>query len=250
VPAAEIAPRVAKAMRLVQLSGQEHKLPGQLSGGQQQRVAIARAIVVEPPLVLMDEPLSNLDAKLRLEMRSEIRRIHRNLGRSTIYVTHDQDEALSLADRIVVMKDGTARQVAAPAEVYANPADLDVARFMGYRNELALTVKRRDGERVVVEGEGLTLTGIAKGELAPGPRARAMRRADDIVVADAGAAGPNASDGVVDAIEYGGRESLIDVVTQGGARLHVRSAAAAEVGAPLRVGIPESRLLVYREAAA
>jgi ABC-type sulfate/molybdate transport systems ATPase subunit len=90
----------------VQLTGHEDKLPGQLSGGQQQRVAIARAIVIEPPLLLMDEPLSNLDAKLRLEMRAEIRRIHRQLGRTTIYVTHDQDEALSLADRIVVMKDG------------------------------------------------------------------------------------------------------------------------------------------------
>ena len=87
-------------------SGQEHKLPGQLSGGQQQRVAIARAIVIEPPLVLMDEPLSNLDAKLRLEMRAEIRRIHNELGATTIYVTHDQDEALSLADRIVVLRDG------------------------------------------------------------------------------------------------------------------------------------------------
>jgi len=102
----EIEPRVAQALELVQLTGQAHKLPGQLSGGQQQRVAIARAIVIEPPLILMDEPLSNLDAKLRLETRSEIRRIHRELGRSTVYVTHDQDEALSLADRIVVMKDG------------------------------------------------------------------------------------------------------------------------------------------------
>src|ERR1700751_5686251 len=139
-PRADIARRVEEALALVRLGNQGDKLPGQLSGGQQQRVAIARAIVVEPPLVLMDEPLSNLDAKLRLEMPSEIRRIHRNLGRSTIYVTHDQDEALSLADRIVVMKDGAVRQVAVPAEVYANPSDLDVARFMGYRNEIALTV--------------------------------------------------------------------------------------------------------------
>ena len=124
VAAAEIAPRVAKALKMVQLTGQEHKLPGQLSGGQQQRVAIARAIVIEPPLVLMDEPLSNLDAKLRIETRAEIRRIHTELGRATIYVTHDQDEALSLADRIVVMKDGVAQQIAPPQEVYLQPSNL------------------------------------------------------------------------------------------------------------------------------
>src|SRR5258708_28952072 len=116
-PAEEIKARVARAFQLVQLTGHEDKLPGQLSGGQQQRVAIARAIVIEPPLLLMDEPLSNLDAKLRLEMRAEIRRIHRELDRTTIYVTHDQDEALSLADRIVVMKDGLVQQVAAPEEI-------------------------------------------------------------------------------------------------------------------------------------
>ena len=119
---------------MVRLGGQADKLPGQLSGGQQQRVAIARAIVVEPPLVLMDEPLSNLDAKLRLEMRAEIRRIHSMLGCATIYVTHDQEEALSLADRIVVMIDGQTRQIGTPEELYARPAHPDVAEFMGYRN--------------------------------------------------------------------------------------------------------------------
>jgi putative spermidine/putrescine transport system ATP-binding protein len=111
---AESDRRVAEAVGLVRLQGQEEKLPGQLSGGQQQRVAIARAIAVQPPLVLMDEPLSNLDAKLRLEMRAEIRRIHNTLGATTIYVTHDQEEALSLADRIVVMRDGQIRQVGGP----------------------------------------------------------------------------------------------------------------------------------------
>src|SRR6187401_355737 len=146
VSASESAPRVAKALKMVQLTGQEHKLPGQLSGGQQQRVAIARAIVIEPPLVLMDEPLSNLDAKLRIETRAEIRRIHRELGRSTVYVTHDQDEALSLADRIVVMKEGTAQQIAPPVEVYAQPANLHVARFMGYRNVLELGIVAEEGE--------------------------------------------------------------------------------------------------------
>src|ERR1700742_5328944 len=118
VARSEIMRRAREALQLVQLVGHENKLPGQLSGGQQQRVAIARAIVIEPPLLLMDEPLSNLHAKLRLEMRAEIRRIHRQLGRTTIYVTHDQDEALSLADRIVVMKDGVVQQVGTPEEVY------------------------------------------------------------------------------------------------------------------------------------
>jgi putative spermidine/putrescine transport system ATP-binding protein len=148
----EVATRVAKALKMVQLTGQEHKLPGQLSGGQQQRVAIARAIVIEPPLVLMDEPLSNLDAKLRIETRAEIRRIHTELGRATIYVTHDQDEALSLADRIVVMKDGVAQQIARPEEVYLQPSNLHVARFMGYRNVLELDVTGQDGDRVSLAG--------------------------------------------------------------------------------------------------
>ena len=149
-------------MKMVQLTGQEQKLPGQLSGGQQQRVAIARAIVIEPPLILMDEPLSNLDAKLRLETRAEIRRIHRELGRATIYVTHDQDEALSLADRIVVMKDGGVQQIAPPQEVYAQPANLDVARFMGYRNVLELDVEREAGGQVTLAGPGIRLTGTRK----------------------------------------------------------------------------------------
>src|SRR5947209_14547332 len=134
VPKEEIRGKVDAALDLVQLRAHAEKLPGQLSGGQQQRVAIARAIVIEPPLVLMDEPLSNLDAKLRLEMRAEIRRIHELIGSATIYVTHDQEEALSLADRIVVMRAGEVRQVGTPQELYAQPAYSDVAEFMGYRN--------------------------------------------------------------------------------------------------------------------
>ncbi len=159
----------------MQLTGHEDKLPGQLSGGQQQRVAIARAIVIEPPLLLMDEPLSNLDAKLRLEMRAEIRRIHRELGRTTIYVTHDQDEALSLADRIVVMNDGVVQQVGTPEELYAQPANLHVARFMGYRNVLALDV---DGARTATasrsEGQAWRSTASRKQPLA-GAHAHASR---------------------------------------------------------------------------
>src|SRR6476659_5399730 len=158
----DVAPRVANALRLVQLTGQEHKLPGQLSGGQQQRVAIARAIVIEPPLILMDEPLSNLDAKLRIETRAEIRRIHRELGRATIYVTHDLDEALSLADRIVVLHEGRTQQIGSPEELYASPANLDVARFMGYRNILDLGAERGDGTRVALRGAGIGLDGTAQ----------------------------------------------------------------------------------------
>src|SRR6201991_141378 len=180
-PAEEIRTRVARAFQLVQLTGHEDKLPGQLSGGQQQRVAIARAIVIEPPLLLMDEPLSNLDAKLRLEMRAEIRRIHRELGRSTIYVTHDQDEALSLAARIVVMKDGVMQQVATPQQVYAQPANLDVARFMGYRNVISLKVGARNGERVTLEGPGLGLEGTAKQDLG-GPHASVAIRPEDLSI--------------------------------------------------------------------
>ena len=240
---ADAAPRIANALRLVQLTGQEHKLPGQLSGGQQQRVAIARAIVIEPPLILMDEPLSNLDAKLRLETRSEIRRIHRELDRATIYVTHDQDEALSLADRIVVMKDGVVQQVATPHEVYAQPANLDVARFMGYRNVVEFGVEREEGARVVLARDGVRLTGTRKQPLGPGPALVAMRP-EEIIVGE-GPAGSNTLAGRVDNVEYGGRDSLVDVVTSDGTRLHVRTHVPVSVGEAVRLHVPPERALVY-----
>ena len=236
VASAEVGRRVDQALRMVQLTGHEEKLPGQLSGGQQQRVAIARAIVVEPPLVLMDEPLSNLDARLRLEMRAEIRRIHRELGRATIYVTHDQDEALSMADRIVVMKDGRVRQIGAPAEIYAQPADLDVARFMGYRNELALTIEHVRGKDVLLSGG---LRGTAMAALTAGARARAAIRPEDLSIGN----GP--LHGRVENIEYGGRDSLVDVITEDGTRLHVRSAAAVRLGDDVSLTFAPARLLVY-----
>jgi len=235
-PRAEIDRRVARALELVQLRGHEEKLPGQLSGGQQQRVAIARAIVIEPPLVLMDEPLSNLDARLRLEMRAEIRRIHRSLGRATIYVTHDQEEALSMADRIVVMREGRVRQVGAPAEIYGEPADLEVARFMGYRNELAATVEQAADNQVLLSGG---LRGHAMASLRESERVRAAIRPEDLVLGE----GPLR--GRVDNIEYGGRDSLIDVVLADGTRLHVRSPARARLGDEVSIGFAPQRLLVY-----
>ncbi|HXL83110.1 MAG TPA: ABC transporter ATP-binding protein [Casimicrobiaceae bacterium] len=243
VRAAEIAPRVAHALKLVQLTGQEHKLPGQLSGGQQQRVAIARAIVIEPPLILMDEPLSNLDAKLRIETRAEIRRIHRELGRATIYVTHDQDEALSLADRIVVMKDGIVQQIGAPPEVYSQPANLHVARFMGYRNVLELAVEREEGERVFLEGSDMGLVGVRKQPL-NGSRAAVAIRPEEIYVGE-GPAGLNTISAKVENVEYCGRDSLLDVVTPSGTLLHVRGPITTQLGDAVRVHVPVERALVY-----
>lgn len=243
VPAGEAAKRVERALALVQLSGQAGKLPGQLSGGQQQRVAIARAIVIEPPLVLMDEPLSNLDAKLRIETRAEIRRIHGELGRATIYVTHDQDEALSLADRIVVMKDGIVQQIDAPREVYAQPANLHVARFMGFRNVLSLDVAGTSGDRVDLRGPSIRLFGTLRHPLA-GTRAIVAIRPEEIdVVGSTGA--PNTLRGTVTAVEYGGRDSLIEVEVGGGTRLLVRSGANAAQGDEISLHVPPARALVY-----
>ncbi|HXD62451.1 MAG TPA: ABC transporter ATP-binding protein, partial [Lacisediminihabitans sp.] len=150
VPRADIARRVAEAIALVKLEEHAKKLPGQLSGGQQQRVAIARATVLEPRLVLMDEPLSNLDAKLRLEMRTEIRRLHQALGLTTVYVTHDQEEALALADRLVVLRLGEVQQVGSPEEVYAHPVNQYVAGFMGYRNMIPVDVMSQTDEHATV----------------------------------------------------------------------------------------------------
>jgi putative spermidine/putrescine transport system ATP-binding protein len=239
-PAEEAKARIARAFQLVQLVGHEDKLPGQLSGGQQQRVAIARAIVIEPPLLLMDEPLSNLDAKLRLEMRAEIRRIHRELGRTTIYVTHDQDEALSLADRIVVMKDGLVQQVAGPEEVYAQPSNLHVARFMGYRNVVTLNVGKLDGDTVMLEGAGMRLEGTAKAGLSGG-RSSVAIRPEDLSVG----AGPNTIEGKVENVEYGGHDSLVDVRVGKDTLLHVRTGERVKAGENVRLTVAPQRVLAY-----
>lgn len=150
-PKDEIARRVAEAVRMVHLEGQEHKLPSQLSGGQQQRVAIARSVIMEPRLLLLDEPLSNLDTKLRTEMRYELKQIHNRLERASIYVTHDQSEALALSDKIVIMKLGKVQQIGTPHQVYLHPVNRFVADFMGYKNiwESQITnIAEADGKRV------------------------------------------------------------------------------------------------------
>ncbi|OKH25087.1 ABC transporter ATP-binding protein [Chroogloeocystis siderophila] len=136
----QLRSRVNRALEIVHLSRFANRYPAELSGGQQQRVALARAIVVEPQILLLDEPLSNLDASLRDEMRNEIRNLHDQLGLTTVYVTHDQGEALVLADRIVVMYEGTIQQVGTPEEIYESPATEFVARFIGRCNVLPGTL--------------------------------------------------------------------------------------------------------------
>jgi iron(III) transport system ATP-binding protein len=154
LPPGEIASRVRAVLELVELSGLEHRSPEQLSGGQQQRVALARAIVTEPRVLLFDEPLSNLDAKLREQMRVEVRRLQRRLQITSVYVTHDQAEAMALSDRIVVMEAGRVQQVAAPFEVYARPANRFVADFLGRVNFLEGRVVSVGATGVTVEVQG------------------------------------------------------------------------------------------------
>jgi putative spermidine/putrescine transport system ATP-binding protein len=239
----ETTRRVDEAIGLVRLQANESKLPGQLSGGQQQRVAIAGAVVIAPSLVLMDKPLSNLDANLRLEMRKEIRRIHNEIGATTIYVTHDQDEALSLADRIVVLQDGTVRQIGTPRELYESPADLDVAEFMGFRNRLPGICILRDGMSAEVKTSDAVIAGIAQGQLAPGTPVVITCRSDDITIGGAGAEG---LPGIIEAIEYRGREFVGSARTASGALLTFRSATAADIGSSVNLVPDPARVLVYQ----
>jgi ABC-type Fe3+/spermidine/putrescine transport system ATPase subunit len=139
-PRAEIAGRVESALELVGLPSMARRYPGQLSGGEQQRVALARALILEPRILLLDEPLSNLDAQLRIHMRTELTTIQRRVGITTVFVTHDQEEAMSIADRIAVMNAGVLEQMDAPQEIYARPATLFVATFIGTMNRLAAHV--------------------------------------------------------------------------------------------------------------
>jgi putative spermidine/putrescine transport system ATP-binding protein len=244
-PKPEAERRINEAIALVRLGEQADKLPGQMSGGQQQRVAIARAIVVEPPLVLMDEPLSNLDAKLRLEMRAEIRRIHDEIGAATIYVTHDQDEALSMADRIVVMREGVVRQIGTPRELYAAPAHLDVAEFMGFRNRLSGKVTAIAGDIATVSVGPTTISGTAREKLAVGESATVAVRPDDMTPTEAA----NGFAATVTASEYRGRDFFGIARTAEGAELSFRAPDHLGAGTPVRLGASQDRVLVFAGAA-
>lgn len=185
VPQAERTDRVREALMLVQLSSFADRYPRQLSGGQRQRVAIARALVIAPPVLLLDEPLSNLDAKLREEMQFELRRIQRKVGTTTIMVTHAQAEALSISDRVVVMEGGRMTQVDAPYRLYEQPSNAFISSFVGKTNLLAGTW-RRNGTTSAADIGGVLLEASAP-EIAAGTPVTLSIRPEKILVRDAGA---------------------------------------------------------------
>ena len=151
VPKEQIIPRVDEALKMVQIDQLKARQPNELSGGQQQRVALARAFVIEPGVLLMDEPLSNLDAKLRVQMRTTIKKLQRRLGITTVYVTHDQEEALAISDRIAVMNQGNIMQIGKPEEIYRKPANPFVANFIGVSNFIDCSLDGQDPKAAVVK---------------------------------------------------------------------------------------------------
>ena len=154
LPKEEIQERVMNILKLVEMEGMESRMNNQLSGGQQQRVALARALVIEPSVLLFDEPLSNLDAKLRVTMRTEIRKIQQKVGITAIYVTHDQSEAMSISDKIIIMSKGKVEQIGTPREIYYHPTSKFVADFIGEANFLEAQVRSADGEKAMISVAG------------------------------------------------------------------------------------------------
>ena len=217
----EVAGRVRELLETVGLGEHGGKYPAQLSGGQQQRVALARALATSPGLLLLDEPLSALDAKVRVHLRHEVKQLQRRLGVTTIMVTHDQEEALTMADRIVVMRGGTIEQVGTPLEIYREPASPFVADFIGVMNFVAATVV---GDSRVRLG-GLELACDADG-WAPGTEVTLAIRPEDIVVQEASPGAPNAVPMRVEALAFLGSFFRADLV------------AAAPAGTLLRADLP------------
>ncbi|HOE76490.1 MAG TPA: ABC transporter ATP-binding protein [Rectinema sp.] len=167
LPANEIRERTERALDLMQLTTMAKRYPSQVSGGQQQRIALARAIVIEPSVLLFDEPLSNLDAKLREYMRDELRKLQKRLGITSLYVTHDQSEAMAISDRVVIMKEGRIRQVGTPREIYAFPQSRFVADFMGKANFLEVEVLGTNGESARIDIGGKTFIVPRAGRVRP-----------------------------------------------------------------------------------
>ena len=214
----QIERRLADGLAKVNLVGLDDRYPGQLSGGQQQRVALARALVLNPDILLLDEPLSNLDAKIRVHVRGEIRKLQKALGITTIYVTHDQEEALSLSDRVAVMRDGKILQVAAPRTLYERPVNRFVADFVGTNNFIAGVCRERSAERAVVETPLGRLSGRPAETVEIGARCVLAVRPENLAL---GGDGENVVEGRVSLAAYLGNTLRYDVETSAGLVLKV-----------------------------
>ena len=244
-PRAESASRVSRALALVQLDNLASRMPHELSGGQQQRVALARAMVINPQILLMDEPLSNLDAKLRVELREDIRDLQRRLGITTIYVTHDQEEALVISDRICVMQSGRVHQVASPREVYTRPATLFVGSFVGTMNVVANVAAEAAGT-VTIGNSARVLPALA------GQSGVTLGVRPEDVVIDAPPGDPQSFvlDARVDKVTYAGREAFYRLQGPGDMKVlaHVYRPdpdRLREVGQQLVVALPLALLHAF-----
>jgi len=220
VPKAEVTKRVRDALELVQLPHVEDRRPIQLSGGQQQRIALARAIVIQPDVLLLDEPLSALDANLREEMRVELKRIQRELGISTVFVTHDQSEALAMSDQVVVMNQGRIEQIGPPDQVYNEPASAFVADFLGHSNILPGHVEGEEGGFVKVRTDaGATILSHTRDRSGrpQGERVRLVMRAERLLLADHHDPGPGYSimSARVRTVDYLGQSARYFLTTTG-----------------------------------
>ena len=255
VAKAEQAERVGEVLRLVRLTGFDHRRPASLSGGQQQRVALARALVIRPQLLLLDEPLSALDRKVRLEVREELKRIQAETGVTTVMVTHDQEEALFLADRVLVLEAGAVRQQGAPAEIYSNPVDEFVASFLGAINLLNVTV---EGEWLRLGSQRIALPANVVGWSPAGSsEVRALRlavRPEQLIVEfGAGSGSASSLSGRLVATEFGGPVATLRVDVEGQAvsvlalSPDILAAGPCRTGMPVQLRIRQGRLLPARE---
>ncbi|MCL1919565.1 MAG: ABC transporter ATP-binding protein [Kiritimatiellaeota bacterium] len=255
VPKPEIQRRVMEALDRVHLADRAKVKPNQLSGGQQQRVALARSLVIEPQCLLLDEPLSNLDAKLRLEMRTEIRRICKQAGLTAIYVTHDQKEALSVADRLAVMRDGIIEQVGTPEEVYRSPRNSFVAGFIGEGNFIGGVVKAAGAAQTVVETPcGAFTASHAPEGLAAGDAVDVCIRPEAVRFDRAGESQPNRFQGSYTESVYLGEvaQHLIALPESGGGVCAVKAfelnplAGRDRAGERVEIWIPQEHVIVVR----
>ena len=246
-PRAEIGSRVEDAARMLQIDQLLDRRPKDLSGGQRQRVAIGRAVVREPRVFLFDEPLSNLDAELRVEMRGEISRLHRRLGNTMIYVTHDQVEAMTMADKIAVLRDGLVEQFGRPLDLYNHPANTFVAGFIGSPRMNFLSGVVRAGALRLDTGDVMALpnTGFAHRD---GERVTLGVRPSGLAVAPAGGEGTFGVE--VQTVEQLGGESYVYGRMSDGTpiTLHEAGQVEIEVGAPLRLGVREGAVHLFDTA--